>query len=52
MATDEPGERDCDSRIVPEVDRRREEIAIALAAILEFRSAGADRAGGTAVGPG
>ena len=37
MATDEPDERDCDPRIVPEVDRRQEEIDKALAAIHEFR---------------
>jgi hypothetical protein len=37
MATDEPDERDCDSRIMPEVDRRQAEIAEALAAIHELR---------------
>ena len=37
MATDEPDERGCDSRIVPEVDRRQEEIDKALAAIRELR---------------
>jgi hypothetical protein len=37
MATDEQAERDCDSRIAPEVDRRQAEIAEALAAIHELR---------------
>ena len=46
MATDEPGERDCDSRIVPEVDRRQEEIDKALAAIHELRR----RTGGITLG--
>jgi hypothetical protein len=37
MATDEPDEEDCDSRIMPEVDRRQEEVDKALAAIHELR---------------
>ena len=37
MATDEPDEKDCDSRIMPEVDRRQEETDKALAAIHELR---------------
>jgi hypothetical protein len=37
MATDEPDERGCDSRIMPEVDRRQEEVDKALAAIHELR---------------
>jgi hypothetical protein len=37
MDTDEPDERVCDSRIVPDVDRGPEEIDKALAAILELR---------------
>ena len=37
MATDEPDERRCDSRITPEVDRRQEEVDKALAAIRELR---------------
>jgi hypothetical protein len=37
MATDEPGEKDCDFRIMPEVDRRQEEVDKALAAIHELR---------------
>jgi hypothetical protein len=37
MATDDHDERDCDSRITPEVDRRQEEIDKALAAISELR---------------
>jgi hypothetical protein len=37
MATDEPDERDCDPRIMPQVDRRQEEIDQALAAISELR---------------
>ena len=37
MATDEPDERRCDSRITPEVDRRQEEVDKALAAIHELR---------------
>ena len=34
---DQAGERDCDFRIMPEVDRRQEEIDKALAAIRELR---------------
>ena len=37
MDTDEPDERVCDSRIVPDVDRGQEEIDKALAAIHELR---------------